>query len=118
MCYKYFYSILFYKKFKCPVCFSKERSLAIFNCGHGVCYDCLISIFRKKYFNKCPICRSFITRHETGIIFNKNCINCNKLSRLTKCKNCNLIKCFECYTKDIACVRCDNNLITNIYIDY
>jgi len=117
MCFKYLFSIFTYKKFKCPVCYSKETNLAIFNCGHGVCYGCLIRLFRKKYFNKCPICRSYIIRHETGIITSKNCIICNKLSQLTKCKNCNLIKFFECYSKNITCVRFNYNFITNIYID-
>ena len=124
-----FFNYFFKKKyfFKCPVCYLNEKNVAILNCGHGVCYRCLLSIFkitRELYKihnitrrNLCPMCRNTILRHEIGIIENKKCVKCNKNNLLTKCKECNYIICKKCYFEKNECYRCKNKNITNIYID-
>ena len=116
MCFfKYFFKRKYF--FKCPVCYLKEKHVAILNCGHTVCCSCLLSIFKITRKNLCPMCRNTILRHEIGIIENKKCVKCNKINLLTKCKECNFVICKKCYFEKNECYRCKNNNFTNIYID-
>lgn len=59
----------------CVVCLEavlNDTPLAYLNCGHFICQDCLAK-FVGRHINKCPTCRTEITRARNLILrFNEN----------------------------------------------